>query len=288
MNIELLEFNENLMNHPGDVFSYSSRVLNRIDAKALTWQLKDIRITTPTNQNAIEWRYSAYVPQIVSSIHVDVLYLPKADNVYVYNETLSMPGGSLKISVSANHWNLLTRPELSKSWATSSVFQVTSQGEGMKMASPTVATGSQSSAANVFPFKMTSSEMPGAIQAITNGQSGDPGVITPLVKLNYNSSSNQAAGEAGGQSFTMATYFFMPSTSNVTFAYDIAFQLTRTPIPPPKKQIMGSTAGFAILMVVIILLVIFAVFAAIMWKQPRLRRKVLPCLGRAADPVEYL
>jgi Leucine-rich repeat (LRR) protein len=281
LKVEVLQLNENMMNVSDDIARRESQMLNSIDTSSLTWKVLEVPITTSSNPNAIQWQYEAEVSQISATVSITFVYLPQGDELYVYNQTLRLNGGSMKMTVSARHWHLLTRPAISKVWATSCLFRVSASGSdsAIIMSAPS---------GNTFQLKMASTEMSGSIQAITNGQSGDPGAITPKVSLVYNNSNEQAAAQNGAGAFIMAAYYIMPSTSNVTFAYDLAFQLIRTPVPPPKRQILGSTAGFAILMIVLILIVLFSIFAIIMWQKPRLRRKILPCLGRAADPVEYL
>jgi len=289
MKVEVLELNENLMNSFLDIASRKSSVLNRIDATTLTWTLSTATISTPRNPQIPLWTYQAYIPSVFTNVSIIVAYLPASDSIYVYNETLTLANGGVKVSVESDNWNLITRPSLDKVWATSCVFRVTTSGaDGFFVSDPVPSSGSASGTPMVYPLKMTSSQMTGSIQAIEDGQYGDPGTLSPLVRLVYNSSADIIAAKSGGQSFLMSTYYVMPSTANVTFSYDLAFQLVRTPVPPPKPQLLGNNVGFAFLIIFIFLLLAFFIFATLMYKFPKLRRKALPCLGRASDPVEYI
>lgn len=289
--LEILAFNENILNTTSDVPVYVPNILNSLDASSLSWSLSDIYLTSPKNKILPRWKYTANVSAIVGDVTVTIAYFPNADSsIVAYNESLSVVNGEVKITIGSDNWQLITRPEETAIWATSTVFRMSTStdGKSFKTSQPTSASGLFSTSKVQVPFAMSVSKMNGIVRVIEDGISGIPGTLTPSVRLAYNSTEDMALAQRGTSSFVMASYFPMTSTANVTFEYDIVTHLLRTPIPRKDPEIIGSTVGFAFLIIILGLAAIILIFSFIMWKFPNARRKVLPCFGRAVDPVEYL
>lgn len=289
--LEILGFNENILNTTSDLAVFEPNILNMLNASSFTWSLSDMYLSSPKNDRFPYWKYSANIPVIAGDISVSVAFIPRADaSLVVYNESLSAVNGEVKITIGSENWQILTRPDESAIWATSTVFRLSTSTDrrNFKTSKPRSVNGMRSTTKVEIPFTMSSSGMTGIVRAIEDGISGVPGTLSPKVRLAYNTTQDMINAEAGTSSIVFASYFPMTSTANVTFEYDILTHLLRTPIPKKPDQIMGSTAGFAILMILIGLSAITLLFTFIMWKFPGARRKLLPCFGRAVDPVEYL
>lgn len=288
--VEILSFNENVLPGVPDQQVASPTVMNTILSSTLDWTLGEIDLKTPRNGRFPYFRYSAHVEAIAGNVTVSIAYIPNADNIRLYNETLNAVDGAVKINIAADNWQIISRPDQKDTWAISTVFKLSALTDknSFKTSQLTTAKEQPKAAKVSIPFEMSVSEMPGLVRVLQNGITGTPGTLSPWVRLAYNSSKDLQNANKGTSSFILAAYFPMKSTANVTFEYDVIAQLQRTPIPPPKKQIMGSTAGFAILMIALILGLITLLCIIILYKNPALKRKILPCLGRATDPVEYL
>lgn len=289
--LEILAFNENILNTTSDVPVYVPDILNSLDATSLNWTLSDLYLTSPKNSKLPYWKYTAPVAAIAGDISVTIAYFPHADaSIVAYNESLSAVNGEVKITIGTENWQIITRPDETAIWATSTVFRMSTSTDGnsFKTSQPTTAPGLFSTSKVLVPFTMAVSKMGGVVRVIEDGISGVPGTLTPSVRLAYNTTQDMAHAQAGTSSFVMASYFPMTSTANVTFEYDIVTHLLRTPIPRKNPELIGSTVGFAFLILILGLAALTLIFSFIMWKFPTARRKVLPCFGRAVDPVEYL
>lgn len=288
LSVNLLSLNENIMMQPSDIFAYNTTVLNSISVPSINWTVSSENVTSANNPTgAPMWIYSANVSQIAATLKISVLYLPASDSAYVYNVSMAMPNGGVKVTVSANNWALLTRPAIKLTWAASCVFSLSSgSSETISMSdNPTAISGYRNSS---YPLYWGTSTMPGISSISPVGQYGVPGALHPGVYLTPNTTADLAALKAGTNSFNMAAYFVMPSTANVTYSYDLFFSLTPTIPPPPPPQPFGNTAGFSVFIAILFIIIIVIAFTSVMYKFPRLRRRLLPCLGRAADPIEYL
>lgn len=289
--IEILELNENILNTTSDVPVYVPTILNSLNVSTLNWALSDMYLSSSSNSRFPYWKYTANVSAIAGDVWVAIAYFPRADSsIVAYNETLAAVNGEVKITIGSDNWQLITRPDETSIWATSAVFRVSTStdGQSFRTSQPVSVTGMRSTTKVEFPFSMSVSKMSGMVRVIEDGISGTPGTLTPSVRLTYNTTQEMDQAQKGTSSFIMASYFPMTSTANVTFAYDIVAHLLRTPIPKKKPEIIGSTVGFAFLIIILALIAIGLIFSFIMWKFPNARRKVLPCFGRAVDPIEYL
>lgn len=290
LSVDLISLNENTMQNMNQIFNSSATLLNSFQLSQINWNLVRNNISSSTNKLIPLWTYSAYVPKIFGNISISFSYIPVGDNFYLENYFDYLSSGTLKISVSVDGWNLITRPPFSLPWAASLIFNLKSSKKFTFSPPISNITNFSSNFTFIYPFEFHNTKMHGQIQAVPVGQSGSPGTLNQNVYLVYTNSSdiNIAQKNPGLNSVNMTTYFFMPSTSNVTYSFEMAVSLSKSPIPPPIPQILGNTIATAIWITLLLLIVLISIFALIMKKKPRWKRAILPCLGHARDPVLYI